>query len=47
MYILILLGVAMLSSVLTLAIHCIVIVGKENEEQWEEDQIIKKEKIGE
>ncbi len=47
MYILILLGVAMLSSVLTLAIHCIVIVGKEGEEQWEEEQIMKKEKTEE
>ena len=44
MYILGLIIVAMFSSFLTLAIHCIVIVGKESDERWEEEQITKKEK---
>ena len=44
MYILGLILVAMLSSFLTLVIHCIVIVGKESDERWEEEQITKKEK---
>ena len=43
MYILILILVAMLSSFLTLLIHCCVIVGKESDSNWEEDQIMKKE----
>lgn len=47
MYILILLGVAMLSSILTLAVHCIVIAGKESENIWEEEKITKKEKTEE
>lgn len=47
MYILILLGVAMLSSILTLAVHCIVITGKESEDIWEEEEITKKEKTEE
>lgn len=44
MYILGLIIVAMLSSFLTLVIHCIVIVGKESDEKWEEELITKKEK---
>lgn len=43
MYILVLIGVAMLSSFLTLLIHCIVIVGKESDNNWEEEKITKKE----
>lgn len=33
----------MLSSVLTLFFHCCVIVGKESDRKWEEEQIMKKE----
>lgn len=43
MYIVILIIVAMLSSVLTLFFHCCVILGKESDRKWEEDQITKKE----
>ena len=43
MDILILIGVAILSAFFTLAIHCIVIVGKESEKKWEDEQIMKKE----
>ena len=44
MYILLLIGVAMFSSFLTLALHCAVILGKESDEYWEEEQTMKKEK---
>lgn len=44
MYILLLIGVAMFSSYLTLALHCAVILGKERDKKWEEEQITKKEK---
>lgn len=43
MYILILIGVAMLSSLFTLILHCCLIVGKESDENWVEEQITKKE----
>ena len=43
MYILILILVAMLSSILTLALHCCLIVGKESEKTWEEEVIMRKE----
>lgn len=43
MYILILIGVAMLSSFLTLVLHCCLIVGKESDRNWEEEQTTKKE----
>lgn len=43
MYILILVGVAMLSSIFTLVLHCCVILGKESDSNWEEDLIMKKE----
>lgn len=43
MYILILIGVAMLSSFLTLFLHCAVILGKESDKKWEEEQITRKE----
>ena len=33
----------MLSSVLTLFFHCCVILGKESDRKWEEEQITKKE----
>ena len=42
-YILILIGVAMLSSFATLIIHCCLIIGKESDKQWEEEVIMKKE----
>ena len=47
MYILILIGVAMLSSFFTLILHCCLIVGKESDRNWEEEQIIKKEETEE
>ena len=43
MDILILIGVAILSAFFTLAIHCIVIVGKESEKKWEEEKIMRKD----
>ena len=43
MDILILIGVAILSALFTLAIHCIVIVGKESEKKWEEEKIMRKD----
>lgn len=33
----------MLSSFLTLVLHCCVIVGKESDKKWQEEQIMKKE----
>lgn len=46
-YILILIGVAMLSSFLTLVLHCCLIVGKESDKEWEEEAITKKEETEE
>ncbi len=43
MYILILIIVAMISSILTLVLHCCVILGKESDKQWEEELITKRE----
>ncbi len=43
MYILILIIVAMLSSSLTLAVICSIILGKESDVFWEEEKITKKE----
>ncbi len=43
MYILILIIVAMLSSFFTLLLHCCVLLGKERDKNWEEDQITKNE----
>ena len=42
MYILGLIVVAILSSSLTLILHCILIYGKECEEKWEEEKTTKK-----
>ena len=42
-YILILIGVAMISSFLTLLLHCCLIVGKESDRRWEEEVITKKD----
>lgn len=47
MYIVILVITAMLSSFLTLLLLCCVIVGKEGDIKWEEEQIMKKENKGE
>lgn len=46
-YILILIGVAILSSFLTLLLHCCLIVGKESDKRWEEEEITKKEETEE
>ena len=46
MYIIILVLVAMVSSFLTLLLHCCVIVGKESESIWEGEQITKREEKG-
>ena len=35
---------AMFGGVVTLFLHCCLILGKENVKQWEEEQIMKKEK---
>lgn len=43
MYIFVLIIVAMISSFLTLLLHCCVIVGKEGDRKWEEDLTTKKE----
>lgn len=43
MYIVILIIVAMTSSILTLVLHCCAMVGKESDKNWEEEQITKKE----
>lgn len=37
----------MLSSFLTLMLHCILIIGKEGEKNWEEEVIMKKEEVEE
>ena len=47
MYILKLRGVEMLSLFLTLILHCCLIVGKESDKNWEEEQIMKKEETEE
>lgn len=47
MYIVILVVTAMLSSFLTLLLLCCVIVGKEGDIKWEEEQITEKENKGE
>ncbi len=43
MYILILIGAMMLSSFLTLVLHCAVILGKESDKYWNEEEIQRKE----
>ena len=42
-YILILIGVAMLSSFFTLLLYCCLIIGKESDKRWEEEATTKKE----
>ena len=36
-------GGAMFGGIVTLFLHCCLILGKESDEQWEEEQISKKE----
>ena len=43
MYLLTFIGGAMFGSIVTLFLHCCLILGKERDEQWEEEQISKKE----
>ncbi|MCI9286435.1 MAG: hypothetical protein HFJ57_00330 [Clostridia bacterium] len=43
MYIVILIIVAMISSLLTLFLHCCLIIGKESDKIWVEEQTMKKE----
>ena len=43
MYLLTFIGGAMFGGIVTLFLHCCLILGKESDEQWEEDQISKKE----
>ena len=35
---------AMVGGTVAIILHCLVIVGKESEKQWEEEQILKKDK---
>lgn len=44
MYILTFIVGAMFGGTLTLVLHCCLIIGKESDKQWEEEQISKKEK---
>ena len=43
MYLLTFIGGAMFGGIVTLFLHCCLILGKEREKQWEEEQIMKKE----
>lgn len=44
MYLLTFIGGAMFGGIVTLFLHCCVILGKESDKQWEEEQTMKKEK---
>lgn len=44
MYILTFILGAMFGGTLTLVLHCCLIIGKESDRKWEEEQILKKEK---
>lgn len=44
MYILTFILGAMFGGTLTLFLHCCLIIGKESDRKWEEEQILKKEK---
>jgi len=44
MHLLIFIGGAMFGGIMTLFLHCCLILGKERERIWEEEQIMKKEK---
>ena len=43
MYLLTFIGGAMIGGIVTLFLHCCLIVGRESDRQWEEEQITKKE----
>ena len=43
MYLLTFSGVAMFGEIVTLFFHCFLILGKERDKKWEEEQISKKE----
>lgn len=43
MYIVTLIIISMVSSLLTLILHCCVIIGKDSDKNWEEEKITKKE----
>ena len=43
MYLLTFIGGAMFGVILTLFLHCCLILGRESDKQWEEEQIMKKE----
>ncbi len=47
MYILGLIIVAVLSSIITLMLHSMIIIGKESDKHWEEEQTMKKEETKE
>ena len=44
MYLLTFIGGAMFGGIVTLFLHCCLILGKESDKHWEEEQIMKKEK---
>ena len=44
MYVLMFIGGAMFGGIVTLFLHCCLILGKESDKQWEEEQILKKDK---
>ena len=43
MYLLTFIGGAMIGGIVTLFLHCCLIVGRESDRQWEEEQITKNE----
>ena len=43
MYLLTFISGAMFGGIVTLFLHCCLILGKESDKQWEEEQITKKE----
>ena len=44
MYLLTFFGGDMFGGIVTLFLHCCLILGKESDKKWEEEQIMKKEK---
>lgn len=44
MYVLTFILGTMFGGIITLFLHCCLIIGKESDKQWEEEQILKKEK---
>lgn len=43
MYLLTFIGGAMLGGIVTLFLHCCLILGKESDKKWEEEQIMRKD----